>query len=477
MRLKTGLAFAVALGLLAGCTTQETLQIEQVSNRVEHPLPPKMQLKLAKMNLAMSSPIMIRVFKEEEVMEVWKANSQDRYQLVATYPICAWSGMLGPKKKEGDRQAPEGFYNITPGQMNPNSQYYLSFDIGYPNKYDRAYGHTGRNIMVHGACSSAGCYSMSDAAVLQIYAFAREAFRGGQKSFQVQAFPFRMTAENMAKHRFSENYEFWKNIKTGYDYFEITHRPPEVDVCSRKYAFNQVSGCGSSTPAALTAAYSTYSKSYEAAFTTASAKYDASAWKDTPEFERKALARQAKRMGKKPKVENDAEYVLVDPSAKLTPTSDTVSSYSAAYAKVEARKNGTEKEVIWLSVAEVEAKKKAAEAEKKEAEKLAQRLAKANIPLPEPNPIKPVEQPEVATANDNGGGGLALLRLWIKKRASDAAVPAPAPVTEDAKATATVERQQTADKPDAKAAEQPVTEQKTETAIAPQQQKPFWKIW
>jgi murein L,D-transpeptidase YafK len=484
MHVKTGLAVAVALSLLAGCTPQETLQIEQVSDRTEHPLPPKMQLKLAKMNLSMSSPIMIRVFKEEEVMEVWKANSQDRYQLVATYPICAWSGMLGPKKKEGDRQAPEGFYNITPGQMNPNSQYYLSFDIGYPNKYDRAYGRSGRNIMVHGACASAGCYSMSDAAVLQIYAFARDAFRGGQKSFQVQAFPFRMTADNMAKHRFSENYEFWKNIKTGYDYFEITHRPPEVDVCARKYVFNQVGGCNSGTPAALTAAYTTYSKVYDAAFATASAKYDTNSWKDTPEFERKAKARLAKRMGRKPTVENDAEYVVVDPSAKLTPTSDTVPTYSAAYAKVEARKNGTEKEVIWLSVAEVEARKKAEEAERKEAEKLAKRLAKAKIPVPEANPTKPVEQPEVATAANNGDG-LSLLRFWEKKHPAEEPATTAQNQVEATPVDMAVKKQARADdkKPevrradDKKAAEQPVVQEKAETATTPEQDKPFWKFW
>jgi murein L,D-transpeptidase YafK len=471
MRVKTGLAVAIALGVLAGCTTQDTLQIEQVSDRKEHPLPPKMQLKLAKLGLSMSSPIMIRIFKEEEVMEVWKANSADRYQLVATYPICAWSGMLGPKKKEGDRQAPEGFYNITPGQMNPNSQYYLSFDIGYPNKYDRAYGRTGRNIMVHGACASAGCYSMSDAAVLQIYAFARDAFRGGQKGFQVEAFPFRMTADNMAKHRFSENYEFWKNIKTGYDYFEITHRPPEVDVCGRKYAFNEVGGCNSGPPPALTAAYVSYSKAYEAAFATATAKYDQSAWKDTPEFERKALARQAKRMGRKPKIENDAEYVLVDPSAKLTPTSDTVPTYSAAYAKVEARKNGTEKEVIWLSVAEVEAKKKAAEAERKEQEKLEKRLAKATIPVPEANPIKPVVQPEAAL---DGGHGLALLRLWTKKHDQDTT----ATVQQEAK-PADQSTAQNAKPADGKVAAQPqptVVQESAETAEPPKE-KPFWKVW
>lgn len=480
MRVWTGFAIAVGLGLLAGCTPKDTLQIEEVTDRTQHPLPPKMQLKIAQMGLSMSSPIMIRVFKEEEVMEVWKANASDRYQLVATYPICAWSGMLGPKKKEGDRQAPEGFYNITPGQMNPHSQYYLSFDIGYPNKYDRAYGRGGRNIMVHGACASAGCYSMSDAAILQIYTFAREAFVGGQKSFQVEAFPFRMTAENMAKHRFSQDYDFWKNIKTGYDYFEITHRPPNVDVCSRKYVFNQVGGCNSGTPADLTAAYASYSRTYDAAFTVASAKYDQNAWKDIPEFDRKALARQAKRMGRKPRIENDADYVLVDPTAKLTPTSDAVPSYEAAYAKVEARKNGTEKEVIWLSVAEVEAKKKAAEAEQKEQEKIEKRLAKAAIPVPQANPIKPVEQPQVAL---DGGNGLALLRFWTKKQAEKSETTATTEQADQAMQTSATPAQTKVETKQAKTetkkadAQPVVAEQKPETEDAQPAQKPFWKIW
>ncbi|MBB1249054.1 murein L,D-transpeptidase family protein [Rhizobium sp. G21] len=305
-RIGMGLAMVLALGALAGCT-QDTLEIVAVNNRVEHPLPAKMQQKLRKLNISTSSPIMMRIFKEEEVMEIWKADVNNRYQLVASYPICAWSGQLGPKKKEGDRQAPEGFYTVAPGQMNPNSSYYLSFNIGYPNKYDRAYGRSGSNLMVHGACSSSGCYSMSDAAVLQIYAFARDSFRGGQKAFQIQAFPFRMTADNMAKHRSSEHFPFWQNLKTGYDYFEITKRPPEVEVCEKKYVFNQTGGRFSaagkcpadSTPQALLSAYASYDKTYQTEFAKASAKWGPNDWKDVAEFDRKAQERLERRMGKR----------------------------------------------------------------------------------------------------------------------------------------------------------------------------------
>jgi murein L,D-transpeptidase YafK len=155
-----------------------------------------------------------------------------------TYPICRWSGELGPKIKQGDRQAPEGFYTITPGQMNPNSSYYLSFNMGYPNAFDRAHGRTGAHLMVHGDCSSAGCYAMTNEQIAEIYALARESFFGGQQAFQVQAYPFRMTALNMAKHRNSPHFAFWKMLKQGNDHFEVSRLEPKVSVCDRRYVFD-----------------------------------------------------------------------------------------------------------------------------------------------------------------------------------------------------------------------------------------------
>lgn len=185
-----------------------------------------------------ASPIYVRVFKEESEFEVWKRLPNGTYALMKTYAICTWSGELGPKIAEGDRQAPEGFYVVGPGQMNPNSSYYLSFNIGFPNAYDAAWGRTGSNLMVHGACSSAGCYSMTDEQMGEIYALVREAFRGGQRNFQVAAFPFRMTPENMARHRDNENMPFWEMLKVGYDHFEVTHQVPDVQVCDRRYVFD-----------------------------------------------------------------------------------------------------------------------------------------------------------------------------------------------------------------------------------------------
>lgn len=483
MRLSHGLVLALGLGLgpglLTGCNTEETLGVEQVSNRVEHPLPAKMRQKLAKMNLSTSSPIMMRIFKQEAVMEVWKANSQDRYQLVGTYPICAWSGQLGPKKKEGDRQAPEGFYTITPAQMNPRSGYYLSFDMGYPNKYDRTFGRTGRNLMIHGACSSSGCYSISDAAVLQVFAFARDAFKGGQKSFQIQAFPFRMTAENMAKYRSSEHYDFWKNLKVGYDHFEITHRPPVVDVCGRKYVFNQVGGCDSGTPPALTAAYQSYSKTYETAFNAAANRYP-STWKDTTEWDRKAAERLARRMGKVPNTPNDANYVVVDPTAKRTETSDAVASYSEAKQKIEARMRGLPPAVEYISVAEVEYRKKLEAEKAKELEKIEKRLAKAKIPVPETNPVKPVMQ---AYAAEEKRAEIPFWKAWQKKIKGEPPVevttadPAALPVVTQDSRVADTKADKPARKPGDEAQERPADAPVVATDVAKPKEKPFWKIW
>lgn len=183
------------------------------------------------------SPVMFRIFKEEGVLEVWKEGKDGRYGLAASYDICRWSGKLGPKYVEGDRQAPEGFYSVTPGQMNPNSSYHLSFNIGFPNAFDRANGRTGTHLMVHGGCSSAGCYSMTDPQIEEIYRFARDSFRGGQKSIQVQAFPFRMTDANMARYRDDPNMPFWKVLKEGYDAFEAARKPLAVAVCERRYVF------------------------------------------------------------------------------------------------------------------------------------------------------------------------------------------------------------------------------------------------
>jgi murein L,D-transpeptidase YafK len=184
-----------------------------------------------------ASPILIRAYKKEAEMEVWKQGKDGRYVLLKTFPICRWSGQLGPKTTLGDRQTPEGFYAIGPAQMNPNSSYYLSFDIGYPNAFDQARGGSGSYLMVHGTCSSAGCFAMTDKGIGEIYALAREAFAGGQPAFQFQSYPFRMTAENMAKYRLDANIGFWRQLKEGADRFEATREELAVGVSAGRYVF------------------------------------------------------------------------------------------------------------------------------------------------------------------------------------------------------------------------------------------------
>jgi len=195
---------------------------------------------LGKKGMDAGAPIFVRIFKEESELEVWKARDDGRYYHFKTYPICNWSGDLGPKTKQGDKQAPEGFYSVSANQMKPNSDFYLAFNLGYPNAYDRSQGRTGEFLMVHGKCKSAGCYAMTDALIEEIYALARESILGGQQSVQVHAFPFRMTVANMTRYKKHPAQRFWATLKQGYDHFELYRAPPIVAVCERRYVVNVV---------------------------------------------------------------------------------------------------------------------------------------------------------------------------------------------------------------------------------------------
>jgi murein L,D-transpeptidase YafK len=233
----TSVALAAGV-LLAGCNSDE---ISLANNaKANQPVSPKLIADMTAKDMDLQSPMLVRLFKQEAELEVWKQDRSGRFALLKTYPICRWSGDLGPKVREGDRQAPEGFYAITPAQMNPQSAYYLSFNTGYPNAFDRALGRTGSELMVHGDCSSRGCYAMTDEQIAEIYSLGRESFFGGQRAFQFQAYPFKMTPINMAKHRNNPNMPFWKMIKEGYDHFEVTRQEPKVDFCEKKYVFDAV---------------------------------------------------------------------------------------------------------------------------------------------------------------------------------------------------------------------------------------------
>jgi murein L,D-transpeptidase YafK len=200
-------------------------------------LPPALLSLLRQKKMPKNSPILVRIFKEEAELEVWKQDTTGHFQLLKTYPICRWSGDLGPKLYEGDRQAPEGFYTITPELMNPNSSYYLAINTGFPNSFDKANSRDGSLLMIHGDCSSSGCYAMTDEQISEIYSLARDSLVG-RPAFQVQAYPFRLTPANLARHRDNPSMDFWTMLKIGNDHFEATHLEPKVDVCEGFYIFD-----------------------------------------------------------------------------------------------------------------------------------------------------------------------------------------------------------------------------------------------
>ena len=202
------------------------------------PISKESMMLLGKKGMETAQPMFVRIFKEESELEVWKQRADGRFYHFKTYPICNWSGDLGPKTVQGDKQAPEGFYKVARGQMNPNSQFHLAFNLGYPNAFDKAHKRSGDFLMVHGKCKSAGCYAMTDALIEEIYALARESFVGGQEAIHVHAFPFRMTDANMTRHANHKWAGFWKTLKEGHDHFETTRQAPEVAVCQRNYVVN-----------------------------------------------------------------------------------------------------------------------------------------------------------------------------------------------------------------------------------------------
>ncbi len=192
--------------------------------------------RLAEHGLSEGAPILVRIFKREFELELWMKRD-GAFQRFATYPICRWSGTLGPKFKQGDRQAPEGFYFVDAGALNPNSRWYRSFNLGYPNAYDAAHGRTGSLIMVHGGCGSVGCFAMTNDQMGEIWRLVTAALTGGQKRFQVQVYPFRMSDEKLQAYKDHPALPFWKTLKRGNDLFEANLLPPRVAVCNGSYQF------------------------------------------------------------------------------------------------------------------------------------------------------------------------------------------------------------------------------------------------
>ncbi len=235
-RVKVRWGLALSLSLAAAATTRPVPGRAEVAKALA-PIPAATLALMAAKRTNAAAPLVVRTFKKEAELEIWKQDADGRFVYIKTFPICRWSGQLGPKRHSGDRQTPEGFYPIAARQMNPNSHYYLSFDTGFPNAFDRAHGATGSAVMVHGTCSSMGCFAMTDKQVGEIYAIAREALHGGQAAFQMQAYPFHMTAKNLALYRSDPNIGFWNQLKEGSDRFEAAGEILNVGVVDGRYSF------------------------------------------------------------------------------------------------------------------------------------------------------------------------------------------------------------------------------------------------
>ncbi len=203
--------------------------------------------RLAAKGLKRGDPVFVRIFKGDLTLELWMRQG-DRFALFATYPICYWSGRLGPKLQTGDRQAPEGFYTVSKAQLNPNSRWHRSFDLGFPNLFDRAHGRTGSYLMVHGGCASVGCYAMTNGVVSELWDLLTAALANGQQRFAVHVFPFRMTEARLRAYKDDGWAEFWRELKPGYDLFDASGIPPEVSVCRGKYAVRRASAPSADAP-------------------------------------------------------------------------------------------------------------------------------------------------------------------------------------------------------------------------------------
>jgi murein L,D-transpeptidase YafK len=197
--------------------------------------------RLAAQGFAPGAPVFVRIFKREFELELWMQRG-DRFARFASYPVCRWSGDLGPKLQEGDGQAPEGFYTVTGKALNAASRWHRAFDLGYPNAFDRAHARTGSLLMVHGGCASVGCFAMTDAVMEEIWQLITAALSAGQKRFHVHVFPFRMTSENLASRQNVRWGAFWRDLERGYAAFEATSMPPVIEVCSGRYIVTPSAG-------------------------------------------------------------------------------------------------------------------------------------------------------------------------------------------------------------------------------------------
>jgi murein L,D-transpeptidase YafK len=248
-------ATILAAGAHLGTALALTIELNDVApDRVERqrraaegslPLPGTPDLaalapRLSNKGLQAGERVFVRIFKAESELELWMRNG-DRFVLFDIYPICHWSGTIGPKVREGDKQNPEGFYSVRLRQLHLRGRWPRSLNLGFPNPYDRELARTGSYILIHGGCSSVGCFAMTNAVMEEIFTLAEKALKAGQDHILVHVFPFRMTDANLERFRSSEWHDFWQNLKEGYDAFEATRLPPRIGVCDNRYVVQRVS--------------------------------------------------------------------------------------------------------------------------------------------------------------------------------------------------------------------------------------------
>lgn len=249
LAIRSGFAALAALAVQAAPASAITIELKDVApDRIERqraaedgrlPLPKtpdttRLSERLAAAGLKSGAPMLMRIFKASSELEVWMEKG-DSYVLFATYPICHWSGTLGPKLKEGDKQTPEGFYTLTNRQLRHLGRWRLAMNLGFPNAFDRTHKRDGSYILMHGGCSSVGCFAMTNPVISEVYGLAKAAIKDGQRHLPVHVFPFRPTEGAMAQHAESPWHGFWTSLKAAYTSFERTRRPPRISVCEGSY--------------------------------------------------------------------------------------------------------------------------------------------------------------------------------------------------------------------------------------------------
>lgn len=213
--------------------------------------------------IGVSAPeVFFRVFKRDQVLEVWARNrGTGSFRLLKTYPVCKLSGQMGPKRRQGDGQIPEGFYEID--LLNPQSNYHLSMRVDYPNAVDRAReggrAPLGGDIYIHGGCATIGCVPVTDRWIEEIYLIALGARDAGQATIPVHLFPTRLDDAGMrwlarTYGTAFVDYPFWQNLREGYQLFETSRLVPGVAYDGARYTFRADESVGPAVPAAGAAA-------------------------------------------------------------------------------------------------------------------------------------------------------------------------------------------------------------------------------